>query len=676
MAKPHTPPPTGQPHGTADQSPVETGQAPGGSETSADGAGRIAALSSQLKGLAANVARAAQPEAGAPTEELTDAQPAAETQASPGTETGGEDDWGIASSRPGLSRETKLGFAFVFVLMVVFGFVVYKKWERNRAERGELLAGAQAPAPAEQTSAEDQTSQTSTASNPISENPFPPAQNEFPEPAVSPASWNQQPFESQTQVTSTPSASTSEATSTSINDFPPAPGHDFGPPVENASSSQPFPSEAEFPAAAPAQHSPPAQPVSQPEDFAATPFPEPEPAKAPAPPNIEPTVEVANQNEFPAQPAEPAGESAFSPFGQEATPAQPMPAQPMPADVAQTAPEGDNEQFSAQSQSLPQETVQTPPASASASAGNPFGEFPQGQAEPAPAEMPTAQSAPESAGDPFAVNPPAQPESAETVPSEPLNPAPVAEYGDPPISQSAPEAQAAPVQVAQPEPAPAGTSVEMPAADDPRFGDFRPAPASNQYQSGVPNELPSEMLTQLTAAEITGGSAGRMQPADRPNVYRVRPGDNYWSISKTQYGTVRYFMALARYNQERIPDPKKMRPGMKILIPSRDILEARNPDLFPKFASNAGVTNVGHEAGRNAGFYLDANGTPMYRVGPDDTLGGIAHKHLGRFSRWVEIYQMNRHRLKDPNALTLGDVLVLPADASRVSMVRPAAGSR
>ena len=73
---------------------------------------------------------------------------------------------------------------------------------------------------------------------------------------------------------------------------------------------------------------------------------------------------------------------------------------------------------------------------------------------------------------------------------------------------------------------------------------------------------------------------------------------------------------------------------------------------------------------------MDANGAPMYRVGADDTLGGIAQKHLGRFSRWVEIYQINQHRLKDPNALTLGDVLELPADASRVSMVRQASGIR
>jgi nucleoid-associated protein YgaU len=222
--------------------------------------------------------------------------------------------------------------------------------------------------------------------------------------------------------------------------------------------------------------------------------------------------------------------------------------------------------------------------------------------------------------------------------------------------------------------------VPVPCENDPRFGDFQPAPAGNQYEPDVPNELPGDLLTQLSATQLAGGvtgANGQMQPSDRPEVYIVRPGDNYWNISKRQYGTVRYFTALARYNQQRIPDPKKMRPGMKVLTPTRDVLESRNPDLFPRFAANTGgIANASHQSGANAGFFVSAGGGPMYRVGPEDTLGGIAQKHLGRFSRWVEIYQLNRHRLKDPNALTLGDELQLPADASRVSMVRQASGIR
>ncbi len=59
----------------------------------------------------------------------------------------------------------------------------------------------------------------------------------------------------------------------------------------------------------------------------------------------------------------------------------------------------------------------------------------------------------------------------------------------------------------------------------------------------------------------------------------------------------------------------------------------------------------------------------MYRVGSDDTLTGIAQRHLGRASRWTEIYDQNRDVLKTPNDLTLGTVIRLPDDASRLSLV-------
>jgi nucleoid-associated protein YgaU len=151
-----------------------------------------------------------------------------------------------------------------------------------------------------------------------------------------------------------------------------------------------------------------------------------------------------------------------------------------------------------------------------------------------------------------------------------------------------------------------------------------------------------------------------MTPA--AEVHEVRPGDNYWTISKSAYGTGRYFMALSRYNATRISDPRKMRPGMKVLTPTPQVLESSYPELFPENAARA-------EGDEPSGFFMASDGRPMYRVGRNDTLGGIAHRHLGRFSRWVEIYRLNQSRLKDPNRLQLGTELALPADASRVRVV-------
>ena len=182
------------------------------------------------------------------------------------------------------------------------------------------------------------------------------------------------------------------------------------------------------------------------------------------------------------------------------------------------------------------------------------------------------------------------------------------------------------------------------------------------------------------------------------DTYRVMPDDNFWKISRKQYGSARYFEALTRYNQDRVPDPQKLRPGTQILTPPVAVLEKRYPDLIGKapagstssgLAENRGtrprferpVASADSERGfddvparrtdadTSAGYFYSKSGEPMYRVGSDDTLTGIAQRHLGRASRWTEIYDQNREILKTPNDLTLGTVIRLPDDASRLSLV-------
>ncbi len=140
----------------------------------------------------------------------------------------------------------------------------------------------------------------------------------------------------------------------------------------------------------------------------------------------------------------------------------------------------------------------------------------------------------------------------------------------------------------------------------------------------------------------------------------MQPNDNYWTISKRAYGTSRYFSALALYNQHRVKDPRKLRPGMKVLIPNPQELETKYPELFREFQE---------KTKQPAGYFLQKNGTPAYRVGEKETLSEISQKHLGRASRWMQIYRMNESRLKDPNHLKPGTVLVLPHDATDVNIV-------
>jgi nucleoid-associated protein YgaU len=60
----------------------------------------------------------------------------------------------------------------------------------------------------------------------------------------------------------------------------------------------------------------------------------------------------------------------------------------------------------------------------------------------------------------------------------------------------------------------------------------------------------------------------------------------------------------------------------------------------------------------------------MYRIGKNDSLNTIARDHLGRSTRWIQIFEMNRDQLKTPNDLKVGAVLRLPLDASAVRVVQ------
>ncbi len=154
------------------------------------------------------------------------------------------------------------------------------------------------------------------------------------------------------------------------------------------------------------------------------------------------------------------------------------------------------------------------------------------------------------------------------------------------------------------------------------------------------------------------------------DVHVVREDENYWTISKQRYGTAKYFSALARFNQSRIPDPKKMRPGMKVLIPEARLLEARYPELLGYCGgirqASAGGEEYEGAIPKTPGFFRTSAGQPMYRVGRADTLTDISLSYLGRQSRWVQIFSLNRDRLADPHNLTIGTVLRLPADATQV----------
>ncbi|MHC4876911.1 MAG: LysM peptidoglycan-binding domain-containing protein [Planctomycetota bacterium] len=203
------------------------------------------------------------------------------------------------------------------------------------------------------------------------------------------------------------------------------------------------------------------------------------------------------------------------------------------------------------------------------------------------------------------------------------------------------------------------------------------------------------------------------------STYTVQENDSFWAISRKVYGTPKYFEALQAYNRSKVSDPKKLRPGMVLDTPSPSILadylgtSVTSPQKIAdggrsEFPTAAGSLPRTLDSGRSSpaglsggilpvepaaatqtvettvasppsqtavsqngqgGFFIGNQGYPMYRVAKGDTLTAIAADHLGRASRWKQIFRMNQDTLNSPNTLAPGVVLKLPGDASRVPLI-------
>lgn len=212
--------------------------------------------------------------------------------------------------------------------------------------------------------------------------------------------------------------------------------------------------------------------------------------------------------------------------------------------------------------------------------------------------------------------------------------------------------------------------------------------------------LPPAMDTfePLGPTETIGSPAGIGLPeASFPTVsstipggqYTVARGDSFWTISKKIYGTGRYWQKLAEHNKGVVPNPDRMKPGVVLSTPDPTVFGG--PVAATSLSQPGGLVSTVETTGRidsygpvttvepaaSNGFFTDVQqGSPMYRVGRQDTLISIAAKHLGRSSRWRQIYNMNRAELQNPNKLQVGMVLKLPADASRVPLIARAASGR
>jgi nucleoid-associated protein YgaU len=161
-----------------------------------------------------------------------------------------------------------------------------------------------------------------------------------------------------------------------------------------------------------------------------------------------------------------------------------------------------------------------------------------------------------------------------------------------------------------------------------------------------------------------------------PVFHKVKPGENFWTISKLFYNSGRYYKALHAANEKQVPEITKLYVGTVLTIPPPEKLDRalieRETAPVTRTTKKADPTDLADLAPpvrprttRPDPEIAEAPRRPTYRVKPRDTLRKIARETLNDSTRDKEIFDLNRDVLDDPKEqLTAGITLVLPEDAS------------
>lgn len=269
-------------------------------------------------------------------------------------------------------------------------------------------------------------------------------------------------------------------------------------------------------------------------------------------------------------------------------------------------------------------------------------------------------------------------------------PAPSPVMSDPPAAHAA---------IPSLTPAPSIASDLGAAADQTQY---RPLPNAGKVALAVDKPLgaPRKVaaVTVAAAAAATGAAAARSTKplaaeskarAIEPIEHIVQSGENFGTISKLYYGTLRYYRALWKANVDRVPAIDQLVVGTSVRIPPPEALDARLIDSradqpAPKPAtkratpSSSGSSDslvmlpIGKPSSirPKAATLQPEPARPTHIVAERETLRGIARDTLGDAHRADEIYSLNRDVIEDPARLEPGTRLRLPADANGRSIRR------
>ena len=139
---------------------------------------------------------------------------------------------------------------------------------------------------------------------------------------------------------------------------------------------------------------------------------------------------------------------------------------------------------------------------------------------------------------------------------------------------------------------------------------------------------------------------GNPPPAPRARTHVVKKGETLFDIARKYYGSTRNWQKIQEANRTKVPDPRKLKIGIRPTIPPEvPVLDKRPTAPAPPTADR---TTTGSAR--------------TYTVKPGDNFSKIAKAHYGTQTKWRLIFEANRDRIADPNILPVGTVLIIPKE--------------
>jgi len=138
--------------------------------------------------------------------------------------------------------------------------------------------------------------------------------------------------------------------------------------------------------------------------------------------------------------------------------------------------------------------------------------------------------------------------------------------------------------------------------------------------------------------------AGFRAPAPSAK-YAIKPGDTLFGIAKEHYNNGSKWRVIFEANRKTIKDPDKLPVGLVITIPPLPGEKTGSPGPTVKGKTRAAKRTV-----------------MEYTVREGDTLGKISKKFLGSPVRYREILQLNTAKIRDPDLIYPGQVILIPLD--------------